>query len=295
MIDVQRSIHNPVLMRSSDDLWQKTAVFNPSVLEENGIYHMVYRALSDTQNHNGQQMQLSTIGYATSSDREHWQDTKQLIIPSEEWDKFGCEDPRITKVDDEYFVFYTALSDYPFRPSGIKVGLAIFSDFTKPLEKHLITPFNAKAMVLFPKKIQGKYVALLTVNTDMPPSYVAIAKFDKKEDIWSQAYWNDWYQHLSEHILPLSRINSDQVEVGAVPIFTPQGWLFLYSHIQHYYEESQRMFGVEAVLLDKNNPQTMLARTKKPILIPQENYEQTGIVPHVIFPSGAVLEKDSLS
>ena len=57
-----------------------------------------------------------------------------------DWEKFGCEDPRITKIDNEYFVFYTALSDYPFIPSGIKIGLACFSDFSKAPEKKLITP-----------------------------------------------------------------------------------------------------------------------------------------------------------
>lgn len=295
MIHVKRSGKNPILQPNTRDMWQAKATFNPSILKEKGVYHMVYRALSEGQDHNGQRINLSTVGYAISNDGESFQGVRQLIVPSEDWDTFGCEDPRITKIDDEYFIFYTALSDFPFRPSGIKIGLACFSDLRKPPEKHLVTPFNAKAMVLFPKRIQGKYVALLTVNTDMPPSYIAIARFDKKEDIWSQAYWNNWYQHLQDNTLPLARINSDQIEVGAVPILMPEGWLLIYSHIQHYYEDSQRLFGVEAALLDANNPQSIVARTKGPIFSPEEDYEQNGMVPNIVFPSGAVLEKDTLN
>ncbi len=289
-----RSEQNPILKPDLNSIWDRHAAFNPSLIQEAESYHLVYRALSDIQDYKGQKMQLSTIGYAKSQDKIHFEDRKQLIVPSEDWDKFGCEDPRITKIDGEYFIFYTALSDYPFRPSGIKVGLAIFSDFKKTPEKHLITPFNAKAMVLFPEKIQGKYVAFLTVNTDMPPSLVAIAWFDKKEDIWSKDYWNNWYQHLSDNILPLSRINSDQVEVGTVPVLTPSGWLLFYSHIQHYYEEPERLFGIEAVLLDANNPQKIVARTEAPVLAPREDYEKKGNVSNVVFPSGLILEKDTL-
>lgn len=295
MSDFIRSTKNPLLKPNPVNPWEKMAAFNPSIVEENGVYHLVYRALSEKQEYKGHQLSVSTVGYTTSIDKEHFQETKQLIVPSESWDTFGCEDPRITKIDDDYFIFYTALSEYPFRPQGIKVGLALFSDLTKPSQKHLVTPFNAKAMTLFPKKIQGKYVALLTVNTDIPPSYIAIARFDRKEDIWSQVYWNKWYQNFQSQILPLARLDSDQLEVGSVPILTSKGWLVIYSHIQHYYEEDQRIFGVEAVLLDKNNPSTILARTDEPLLTPEADYEKHGMVPNVVFPSGGIGEKNIFS
>ncbi|MCL5746863.1 MAG: hypothetical protein M1277_01095 [Patescibacteria group bacterium] len=295
MIELTRNRDNPILKPNPINAWEAKAVYNGSIIKDMGLFRMVYRALSEETLYNGYRMQLSTIGCTTSSDGIHFIKREQLITPSETWDKFGCEDPRITKIDGEYFIFYTALSDYPFRPGGIKVGLAIFSDFTKPSEKHLITPFNAKAMVLLPEKINGKYVALLTVNTDIPPSYIAIAWFDKKEDIWSQVYWNNWYQHLSEHILPLSRINSDQIEVGSVPILTAEGWLFVYSHIKHYNDESHRTFGVEAVLLDRENPQRVIARTEKPILLPKADYEEHGLIPNIVFPSGGVVQDNTLS
>jgi hypothetical protein len=59
-----------------------------------------------------------------------------------------------------------------------------------------VTPFNAKAMALFPERVGGKLRAILTVNSDRPPSRIAIAEFDRPEDMWSPHYWDRWYQHL---------------------------------------------------------------------------------------------------
>lgn len=293
MIQFKRG-NNPILKPNPTNSWESQAVFNPSIVKDK-IYHIVYRALSDSQNLQDRKLQLSTIGHAESQDGITFINREQLIRPEMDWEKFGCEDPRITKLDGEYFVFYTALSDYPFNPSGIKIGLARFSDFTKPIEKHLVTPFNSKAMTLFPEKINGKYAALLTVNTDLPPARICLALFDKKEDIWSQIYWSKWYQNLSSHIVPLQRMNSDQLEVGATPIATQYGWLIIYAHIQHYSHPDQRIFGIEAVILDRDDPQKIIARTDYPIMTPLEEYELKGSVPNVVFPSGATVEGDTVS
>ena len=294
MVQFKRSSSNPLLKPNPNNPWEAQATFNGSIVKNN-LYHFVYRALSSETNWNGKQMPVSTIGYAKSTDGITFTDRKKLIAPEMDWEKFGCEDPRITRLDDEYFLFYTALSDYPFHPGVIKIGVARFPDFDKTIEKHLVTPFNSKAMTLFPAKIQGKYAALLTVNTDLPPSRICLALFDKKEDIWSNDYWNKWYQNLEEHILPLQRVNSDQLEIGASPLLTENGWLIIYSHIQHYHSPHHRMFGIEALLLDQNDPQKILARTNSPIMLPEAEYELTGNVPNIIFPSGAILEEDIIS
>ncbi|HUD44848.1 MAG TPA: hypothetical protein VMR41_04860 [Patescibacteria group bacterium] len=295
MIQIIRNSQNPILKPNSNNAWEAQAVFNCSVVHDNNQYHMVYRAMSNNQDHLGRRLNLSSIGYAHSNDGQQFKEQRLFIKPEEDWEKFGCEDPRITKIDDDYFVFYTALSDFPFYPAAIKIGMATFKDFNQPLEKHLVTPFNSKAMALFPQKINGKYAAVLTPNTDIPPAVIGLALFDKKEDIWSQAYWRNWYQTLPQHTIPLSRINSDQLEVGAAPLLTNEGWLFIYAHIQHYYNENQRVFGIEAVLLDHDNPLKILARTERPFFLPQTDYEINGIIPKVIFPSGALLENDIVS
>lgn len=291
---MQRFVNNPILAPLEKNSWEALATFNGSVIKNASGYHLLYRAMGYKQNVNGKDLELSTIGHAKSADGFTFGEREQLIAPVEKWEAFGCEDPRITKVDDEYFVFYTALSDFPPYPSSIKLGVATFGEFGGPLERHLVTPFNSKAMVLFPEKINGKYTALLTVNTDNPPSRIAIAQFDKKEDIWSQLYWRRWYLSLDLYTLPLQRMNSDQIEIGAVPVLTDYGWLLIYAHIQNYYTEHARVFGIEAALLDYNNPQKIIGRMEESLLVPEEEYEREGVVPNIVFPSGALLEKDTL-
>ena len=149
-------------------------------------------------------------------------------------------------------------------------------------------------MALFPQKINGKLTAILTANTDLPPSKIALAIFDKESDIWSETFWQQWYQKLNSQEIGLRRVTNDQVEIGAVPVETADGWLLIYSHIQNYYAGKRAVFGIEAVLLDKNNPQKIIGRTTESLMTPQETYELEGMVSNVIFPSGAVIKNDQL-
>lgn len=293
-ITVTRSPQNPLLKPNPELPWEAAATFNPSVLVEDNQYHMVYRAISAQQNYKGQVLNLSTIGLTTSTDGTEFNSRshEQLIVPSKTFDRYGCEDPRLTKIDDEYFICYTGLSTWPPNAESIKVAVAISDDLKIIKEKHLVTPFNAKAMALFPEKINNQYVAVLTVNTDQPPAHIAIAKFDRKEQIWDSNFWHNWYLNLEDHILPLPRFNTDHVEVGAVPVKTNEGWVLIYSHIQNYLQPEKRIFGIEAVLLDLVNPQKIIGRTSKPLLEPALKYELEGMIKNVIFPSGAVIVDD---
>lgn len=214
---------NPIIRPDFRNMWESEATFNGCPVEDKGKIHLLYRALSTTQYQYGHEMQLSTIGHAVSRNGLHFSHRKQFVYPEFEWEKFGCEDPRVTKFNEKFYIFYTALSDYPFRAEGIKVAVAITEDFKSIEKKHLVTPFNAKAMVLFPEKINGKIVGVLTANTDIPPSKIGLAFFDRKEQLWSKKYWQDWYAKLDENFLSLQKKPRDHVEVGAPPLKTKHG------------------------------------------------------------------------
>jgi predicted GH43/DUF377 family glycosyl hydrolase len=131
------------------------------------------------------------------------------------------------------------------------------------------------------------------VNTDQPPAEIAIREFDTLEDIWNQEKWNDWYSRLSENKLNIRDKDTDHIEVGAVPVKTKWGWLLIYSYIQNYFS-ANKVFGIEAVLLDLENPKKIIGETKNPIIIPEEIYERYGWIPNIVFPSGALVEGDDL-
>jgi len=146
-------------------------------------------------------------------------------------------------------------------------------------------------MALFPETIKGKILAVLTVHTDSPPAKICLASFDTEEDIWSESYWQEWYKNFDKYSLPIQRRLEDHIEVGAPPIKTIEGWLLIHSYIRNYFSP-QRFFTIEAVLLDSNDPFKIIARTEVPILTPGEYYEKIGLVPNVVFPSGAVVKRD---
>ncbi|MCK4265091.1 hypothetical protein KAW80_01905 [Candidatus Babeliales bacterium] len=293
MFKFKRSPQNPILLPNEKNSWETEAVFNGCPAKKEKTIHFVYRALSTLIEHQGKRMHLSSIGHALSTDGINFRERRQLIKPEYDWEKFGCEDPRVTKLEGEYFIFYTALSTYPFSAKGIKIGVAITKDFKTIKEKHLVTPFNSKAMALFPQRINGKIAAILTMHTDLPPAKIAIVYFDHKEQIFSEKYWQEWYERLDHHVIPLLRSTADHLEVGTQPIKTKHGWLLLFSYIKNYFSD-QKIFGVEAVLLDLNDPAKVIGRTKKPILIPETNYELHGKVPNIIFPSGAFVNLNNL-
>ncbi len=293
MYVVRRSKQNPILAPQSENSFENYAVFNGNPIQIKNDIHMVYRAQSHPEKVEGNNFSMSVIGKAVSKDGVSFKDRKPFIVPEHSWERYGCEDPRVTKVDGKYYIFYTALSAFPLNiPEGIKVGLAISKDMKKITEKHLITPFNAKAMCLFPEKIDGKYMALLTVNPDRLPTHMAIAEFTKLEDMWNEKYWNKWYANLNKHIF-IKGDDSDRIEIGSCPIKTERGWLLVCCRIQNH-ASADRVFAIEAYLLDLKDPKKIIGKTRGALLVPEEPYEKNGIISNTIFPSGALIKNDRL-
>ncbi|HWY79191.1 MAG TPA: hypothetical protein VNW29_02430 [Candidatus Sulfotelmatobacter sp.] len=292
MVQLQRHSENPILSPNMSHEWEHDGAFNGCVAYHDGIFHMVYRALSSDKQQNGVTMRVSTVGYATSTDGIHFSNQRLLFGPTEDWEIYGVEDPRITYFNGKFYIFYTALSVYPFSAYGIKTAVAITEDF-KTFHKHPVSTFNAKAMALFPDLVKGKMGALITMNTDLPPAKIGVAYFDREEDMWSPYYWDELYENSGSHVINLLRDIRDQVELGSAPIKTKDGWLVLYSYITDYLS-NEKKFGIEAVLLDIDHPRHILGRTQESLLTPQAEYELRGDVPNVIFPSGGLVKDDEL-
>ena len=128
MPKLTRYAQNPILTPSKENNWEAVASFNGSITKHNDTYVLLYRALSKKSPHHGEDLALSVVGMATSSDGKQFENKHVLLEPEKPWDMFGCEDPRVTKIDDTYYIFYTALSDYPFTANTIKIAVAT----TKP-------------------------------------------------------------------------------------------------------------------------------------------------------------------
>lgn len=293
---VEREKSNPILEPNENQSWEAKAVFNGCPIQKDEKTYLVYRAFSlpHYQTLLQKRVSLSEIGIAESDNGIDFTNRRRFIIPEKSWEKFGCEDPRITKFEGKYYIFYTALSVYPFRPEGIKVGVAISSDLKSIEEKHLVTPFDSKGMTLFPERINGKIWAALTVDQDLPPAKICLVSFDNIEDIWNQDKWDEWYERHENYSLPLLRREEDQIEVGSPPIKTNQGWLIFYSYIRNYQSDNP-LFGIEAALLNLHNPFKIKGKSDAPLLTPEKYYEKIGMVENVVFPSGALSKNNNIN
>ncbi len=297
MFVVKRSHHNPILTPDKNHYWEAFATFNMSIVKKSGTFFGVYRAISAPDTLRTPE-QISVIGIGESKDGTHFENRRQFITPTEEWEKFGCEDPRVTFFEGRYYTFYTALGGYPFGAENIKVAVAISKDLKEISEKHLITPFNAKAATLFPERVSGKATLVLTAHTDSPGTQIVIAQAENIEDFWNPKFWEKWHANIDKCVINPRRSPYDHIEVGATPIKTKQGWLLTYSHIQNYFpnpENYDRVFGIEALLLDQSDPKKIIGHTEGPLVTPSEAYEISGHVNNIVFPSGAILAGDKLT
>lgn len=294
MFTIQRSERNPILAPLKNNSWESRATFNgcPVQIDKN-TKALVYRAMSEADPFKPPHVPLSCIGVAFSKGDEPFTQRQKLIEPSEEFDKWGCEDPRVTKIGDTYYIFYTALSDYPYGPHCIKTAVALSKDLKTIEKKFLVTPFNSKAMALFPEKIGDEYMAFITIDTDPGPSKLCIRSFKDLSELSDQKKWQKWYDQKEKYEIHLRREERDHIELGAPPLFTNKGWVLFYSHIQNYWTDAP-LFGIEALLLDLKNPKKIIGRTTCPFITPEWYYEKIGQVANITFPSGALIEKNNI-
>lgn len=308
---LERYGKNPILYPRPDVVWDASASFNCTVISGGDTYHMLYRALpvgierfTTPWGKQGYHNFISSIGYAQSANGVDFKRFPEpLIKPSESYDQFGCEDPRVTKIGDTFYILYTAIDkpvyDVPTKEDRVvpKIALATTKDF-KTVTKHgIVGPaITSKAAALFPEKINGKYAMLLTAQSDSPLSSILIAHFDTLDDLKHPpaAYWDTFMANASAHQVLAAPPNCKRgPETGAVPIKTEKGWLLIYCG-EDYRLDGTKQWSISAALLDLQNPQRVIGKSKEPILKPEEPYELNGIVNNVTFPEGAVVIGEKL-
>src|SRR6185437_6578310 len=103
MFIVRRSPGNPILTPRREHPWEAFGTYNPSVIKEEHGYRLYYRALADPAAPISPYAGQSTVGMAHSEDGIHFHSREQVLIPSAEWDAFGCEDPRVIHFEGKWY------------------------------------------------------------------------------------------------------------------------------------------------------------------------------------------------
>jgi predicted GH43/DUF377 family glycosyl hydrolase len=256
------------------------ARFNPGVLRENDVVHMLYRATNSAIQDKARY--VSTIGYARLDldGRVLYDSDVPVISPRDEADRMGCEDPRILEFEGRRLVFYTAYSGKLTR-----VAVDETRDFTSFDRLGLIGhELWDKDAFIIPGRVSGGRVAYLhRVEPDIQLEFAS-----ELEDYFDPAYWKDYPARLAHSVILRRQQPWEERKIGGSlpPVPTDRGWLFITHGVTMDY-----VYRAGAVLLDREDPRKVLGRLPYPILEPVEPWEREGDVPNVVFPEG-VYERD---
>lgn len=302
---------NPILSPNPGNAWEELVTTNPGVIYDNGVFYMIYRAAGNDAEH------VIRFGLATSTDGIHFnrQSDEPVFEPSCDAPDAGCvEDPRIVKLDNEYYITY-AYRPYPpgqywtfehdvvllpkcdnNAPIAIKKnmcnsGLACTTDFRhyRRLGRLTESRLDDRDVMFFPEKVCGQYIMI-----HRPKQYVGESYGVEEPSIWFK-FSDDLlsWESCQSHLLITGRKGSWEEKIGASapPLKTDKGWFMLYHGVENgglgYYR-------VGALLLDIENPLKVIGRTPEPILEPEYEYETKGLYNGCVFPTGNVIVDDVL-
>lgn len=263
---------NPILTIKSLP-YPAAAVFNPGAIKYNGQVILMLR-VEDMRG-------FSHLTLARSKDgRTNWEISSSPTFqpePNYREERWGIEDPRIVWLED-YQTF--AMTYVSFSKGGPLVSLALTHNFEEFKRIGRLVPPEDKDACIFPRKIGNRYLLI----------HRPIIR--GKKHMWLS--FSPDLIHWGEHrVLMPTRDgwwDQDKVGLGPPPIETPEGWLIIYHGVRR--TASGNLYRVGMALLDLEEPWKVIWRTPGWVLAPTEPYEQTGFVPGVVFPTGAILEED---
>lgn len=306
-----------ILLSKSTLGFENEGVLNPATIRVGDTVHMFYRAVSKGN--------YSTVGYCKLSDPLTVEERSDvpLIFPQFDYETHGVEDPRITKIDDLYYLTYTAYDGINalgalatskdlihWDKLGLIVPIITYDDF-----KHLAgckVPLNEKYaryndrnllhashpdkrvllwdknVMFFPRRINNKLYFLHRVKPD-----IQIACVHELSEL-TKDYWENYFLHWCDNIAlsPMHKHEVSYLGGGCPPIETAHGWLIIYHAV--FDTMKGYVYAACAALLDLDNPLKELARLPYPLFKPEEDWELEGEVNNVCFPSGAVVFDDTL-
>lgn len=296
--------------------FENEGVLNPATIKEGNYVHLFYRGVSKGN--------YSSIGYCKLNGPliiEERSDTP-VIFPQFDYEAHGVEDPRIVKIEDLYYLTYTAYDGVnalgalatskdlkTFEKQGIIVPQITYDEFShlaksKGIINEKYLRYNEherikekhgkkiliwdKNVIFFPRKIDGKLYFLHRVRPD-----IQIVCINNLQDLTTE-FWQKYFLHLNDYIVltPKHKHEVSYIGGGCPPIETDHGWLLIYHGVHDTIKGY--VYSACVALLDLNNPQKEIARLPYALFNPDHSYELIGEVNNVCFPTGTALFGDTL-
>lgn len=271
-MDIIKYSKNPILTTKMVP-FKVNSIFNPGAIK----YDDKYLLLCRIEMPNGRS---SFVLAESKNGLEFKVNEKPSLIPEDhkecyEYVNWGIEDPRITKIDDKYFIVYTGYSKH--MPLVILSETTDFQTFK--IHGSISEPSNKDA-ALFPEKINGCYW-----KVDRPSA-------ETKREIWISSspdliHWGK-FKCLTGPLL--GTWESDKIGSSSTPYKTKEGWLMLYHGVRGFGVSTTYRLGV--LLMDLEKPWIVKGRSMEPIMSPENDYERVGDVMNVVFSNGWIVEDD---
>lgn len=271
---LKRYNNNPIITVNNLP-YEAANVFNPGAIFFNNKYILLLRVMLKTG--------ISILGLAESKDGYNFSIHPEPVMiperkgPFAKYETKGIEDPRITKIGKEYYVFYSAYSEF-----GTRIGLAKTEDFKSFIRLGFTTTSDYRNCVLFPEKINNYFIRLERPNIHPWGIWISYSP--------DLLHWG-----RQELIMTPSKINvweDFKIGPGVPPIKTEAGWLSIYHATTQTMDGQTYRLGV--ALHDLKNPAKIIGKAETYILGPKENYELVGYVHNVVFTCGAIVQKDNI-
>jgi len=275
----KRYSKNPIIspkdiISSHPEMIDISSVFNPGGIQfGNKILHLIR-----VQNRGRETLTVK----ATSDDGVHFSIDDQPIkfsgMDNLDETVFHIYDPRITKIENTYFVM--AAMDVVGK---CLLGLFKTEDFSSLEFLGITGEEDNRNGVLFPEKINGRFARL-----DRPNKKIVNNGVTTGGAIW-YAESDDFIHWDSKELVMEGRLHywDEHIGAGPPPVKTHKGWLMVYHGIAMHY---QPIYQAGVVLLDLDEPWKVISRGRYNVLEPREMWEMVGQVPNVVFPTGLIVD-----
>jgi predicted GH43/DUF377 family glycosyl hydrolase len=267
---------NPI-MRPQGDTWESANVYNPAAIVKDDRVVLLYRAHADDI--------VSHVGLATSEDGIHFERHPDPVLsPTEDYEEFGCEDPRVTEIDGTYYLTYTGwdrttaqlcLATSTDLFTWVKHG-PMFPDFNTflPVGNGLSGPWS-KAGAILPVPIDGRYLMYFgegSIYTAWSTDLIHWTPCSNDEPVMTPT--------------PPGTFGSFLVEVGPPPIITNNGLILLLHNAAVKNDDGSVYYSCGQLLFSPQDPSKILAQMNSPWLEPHTHEDKHGLVSNVTFVEG---------
>ncbi len=269
----KRYTGNPIIT-PEDWPYPANAVFNPGAAKLNTETLLLVRT-EDMRGFSHLTVARSANGFTD------WQiDSKPTLEAdqSSQEERWGLEDPRIVWLEEQKQFAVTYIS---FSEGGPVVSLAITKNFRTFARLGALLPPEDKDACLFPCRFNGRFALI----------HRPIVRGEAH--IWLS--FSPDLKHWGDHRLLIRTRTAywdcHRVGLACQPIETEHGWLLFYHGVRS--TTAGQIYRVGLALLDLNAPWRVLRRGDEWVLGPQAYYERVGDVSGVVFPTGAVVHKET--